>query len=87
MTVTVDGAIEIMREIEAACGLPFTCIVNNSHLGELTTPETVESSFGYINELCEKTGLPLWTHTAVSEVAEKLKDIPVMPLTLQKKLF
>ncbi len=87
MTMTTDGAIEIMREIEAACGLPFTCIVNNSHLGELTTPETVESSFGYINELCKKTGLPLWTHTAVSEVAEKLKGIPVMPLTLQKKLF
>ncbi len=87
LTSTVDSAIEIMREIEGACGLPFTCIVNNSHLGELTTPETVTASFGYIVELCEKTGLPLWMHTAVTDVADKLTGVPVMPLTLQKKLF
>lgn len=87
LTATVDGAIEIMREIEAACGLSFTCIVNNSNLGELTTAETVTDSYPYINELCERTGLPLWTHTAVKEVAEKLTGVPVMPLTLQKKLF
>ncbi len=87
LTASVDGAIEIMREIETACGLNFTCIVNNSNLGELTTVETVTDSYSYINELCERTGLPLWTHTAVKEVAEKLTGVPVMPLTLQKKLF
>ena len=87
LTSTVDGAIEIMREIESACGLSFTCIVNNSNLGKLTTPETVTDSFPYIEELCEKTGLPLWMHTAVKEVADKLTGVPVMAMTLQKKYF
>ncbi len=87
LTSNADDTIEIMKEIEAACKLNFTCIVNNSHLGELTTPETVTDSFGYINELCEKTGLPLMMHTAVKEVADKLTGVPVMALTLQKKYF
>lgn len=87
LTATVDGAIEIMREIENACGLPFTCIVNNSNLGKLTTVETVEGSFSYIEELCKKTGLPLWMHTAVEGVADKLTGVPVMAMTLQKKYF
>lgn len=87
LTGTVDGAIEIMREIEAACGLNFTCIVNNSNLGNFTTAETVTDSYGYINELCERTGLPLFMHTAVKDVADKLTGVPVMPLTFQKKYF
>ncbi len=87
LTSTVDGAVEIMKEIEAACGLNFTCIVNNSNLGNLTTVETVTDSYDYISELCEKTGLPLWMHTAVKDVADRLTGVPVMPLTLQKKLF
>ena len=87
LTATVDGAIEIMREIEAACGLNFTCIVNNSNLGNFTTVDTVTDSYGYINELCERTGLPLFMHTAVKNVADKLTGVPVMPLTLQKKYF
>ena len=87
LTRDVDSTIEIMREIEAACKLDFTCIVNNSHLGEYTTVETVTDSYAYINELCERTGLPLMMHTAIKEVADKLTDVPVMPLTLQKKLF
>jgi energy-coupling factor transporter ATP-binding protein EcfA2 len=85
LTRDVDSTIEIMREIENACKLNFTCIVNNSHLGEYTTAETVTDSFPYIEELCKKTGLPLWTHTAVTNVADKLTGVPVMAMTLQKK--
>ena len=87
LTSTVADTAEIMQEIEAACGLGFTCIVNNSNLGKLTTPDTVTDSFPYIEELCEKTGLPLWMHTAVTEVADKLTGLPVMAMTLQKKYF
>ena len=87
LTRDVDSTIEIMREIENACKLNFTCIVNNSHLGEYTTAETVTDSFPYIEELCKKTGLPLFMHTAVKEVADKLTGVPVMAMTLQKKYF
>ena len=87
LTSTPEDTVEIMREIEKACGLNFTCIVNNSNLGEETTAETVRGSLEFIKGLCELTGLPLWCHTAVASVAEELSELEVFPLTLQKKYF
>ena len=87
LTSTVDDAIEIMREIEAACGLAFTCIVNNSNLGSETTPETVYNSVDFANELSRRTGLELWMHTVEKSVADKITELSVMPMTLQKKIF
>lgn len=87
LTSTVEDAIEIMREIEAACGLKFTCIVNNSNLGPETTADTVRSSLDFVNGLSEATGLPVWMHTAVESVADELTELTVLPLTLQKKIF
>ena len=87
LTGTVEETVEVMREIEAACGLKFTCIVNNSNLGEETTAETVTNSFEYVEALCLTAGLPLWMHTAEKSVAKELEGVNVMPLTLQKKYF
>ena len=89
LTRTPEDALEIMREIEAACGLQFTCIVNNSNLGELTDPQVVTDSLPYIEKLCKLSGLPLWMHTAQRTVARQLTrlDAPVLPLDLQEKYF
>ena len=89
LTQTPEDALEIMREIEAACKLPFTCIVNNTNLGALTTPQIVEESANYIKRLSELSGLPLWIHTAEADLARQLQltDAPVMPMQLQKKYF
>ena len=89
LTRTPEEALEVMREIEAACGLSFTCIVNNSNLGPETTPEDVSGSLDYIAKLCALSGLPLWLHTAEASIAEQLGDLdaPVLPLQLQKKYF
>ena len=87
LTSTVEDAIEIMREIEAACGISFTCIVNNSNIGKETTKEIFEDSLDFIDKLSQASGLPIWIHTATVAVAEQLADIPVMPLVLQKKYF
>ena len=87
LTSTVSDTVEIMREIETACGLAFTCIVNNSNLGTETTAETVLASVGFVEELSRVTGLPIWMHTAVAPVAEQLTGLPVLPMTLQKKFF
>ena len=87
LTRTAEDALEIMKEIENACGLAFTCIVNNSNLGTETTAQTVLDSLEFIEQLCELSGLPLWMHTAEMSVAEQLSGIPVLPLTLQKKYF
>ena len=87
LTATVADAIEIMREIEAACGLSFTCIVNNSNIGEETTKEAFLDSLPFALELSHETGLPIWLHTASVPLADELTELSVMPLTLQKKYF
>ena len=88
LTRTPEEALEVMREIEAACKLPFTCIVNNSNLGPETTPQTVMDSLEFIQRLCRLSGLPLWLHTAQAGVAPQLTQLdPVFPLQLQEKYF
>ena len=59
LTRTAEEALQVMREIEAACGLQFTGIVNNSNLGAETTAETVIDSLPEAEELSAKSGLPV----------------------------
>ena len=87
LTSTVEDAIQIMREIEQACGIEFTCIVNNSNLGEETTSETVIKSLEFVENLSIASNLPVWMHTAPVSVAEELSNLNVMPMVLQKKFF
>ena len=89
LTRTAEDALEVMREIETACGLRFTCIINNSNLGTETTPETVLKSLDFIQRLSELSGLPVFLHTAVADVAAVLQEkiYPVLPLQLQEKYF
>ncbi len=87
LTRTAEEALEVMREIEAACGLAFTCIVNNANLGPETTVETIIASEDFIKALCNLSGLPLWLTTAEENVAKTLDLTQVLPLTLQKKLI
>ena len=85
LTRTAEDALEIMREIEAACKLQFTCIVNNSNLGAETTVEDVLATASVAKKLSELSGLPLWLTTAEARVA---KDIPeAFALQLQEKYF
>ena len=87
LTSTVEDTIEIMKEIESACGLQFTCIVNNSNLGDETTVDTVNASLNFIERLSAMTGLEVWMHTAEETVARHLSGLNVMPMVLQKKIF
>ena len=87
LTSNVEDTVEIMHEIEAASGIRFNCIVNNSNLGPETSAETVKNSLEFIEKLCAVTGLPLWMHTAEKSVAESLTGLPVLSMTLQKKYF
>ena len=89
LTRTAEDTLEIMREIENACGLRFTCIVNNSNLGELTDTQVLMDSLSYIESLCKLSGLPLWMHTAERSVAQQLPEMtaPVLAMDLQEKYF
>lgn len=89
LTRTPAEALEVMREIEAAAGLPFTALVNNANLAYETTPATVRDAVPYMEELSRLSGLPLWMTAAEASVAAELaKDMPdVLPMVLQKKYF
>ena len=89
LTRTPEEALEVMGEIEQACGLKFTDIINNSNLGPETTAETVLASRAYMEKLSELSGLPIFATTAVTAVAVELQDTvsPILPLKLQEKYF
>jgi cellulose biosynthesis protein BcsQ len=87
LTSNVEDTVEIMREIEDACKLRFTCIVNNSNIGSETTDETVYESVEFANALSLATGLPVWLYTVEEKIAEGITGLPVLPLKLQKKYF
>lgn len=85
LTRDVPSTLEVMREIEAAAGLPFTGIVNNSNLGAETTPDTVRASTAYAEAVAEAAGLPLVLTTVEESLYDALKEeIPnLFSLTLQ----
>ena len=83
LTTTVSDAVEVMREIEGACGLAFTGIVNNTNLGAETTLDLVKGSYSKAEELCKETGLPLFMVTAERGIATE----EMFPLRLQKRPF
>ena len=87
LTRTPEEALEVMREIENACGLTFTDIVNNSNLASETTPETILASKDYMEKLSQLSGLPIWLTTAERDVAAQLDMENILPLTLQEKYF
>ena len=89
LTRTAEEALEVMREIEEACGLQFTDIVNNSHLGNFTDLQTLQDSESSIEKLCELSGLPLFMTTVRADLAAEVsRHIPnVLPLQLQEKYF
>ena len=89
LTRTAAEALEVMQEIEAACGLAFTDIVNNSNLASETDVQAVLNSRDYIQELSELSSLPVFMTTVRADLAEALREhIPnILPLRLQEKYF
>ena len=89
LTRTAADTVEVMREIEAACALPFTAIVNNSNLGPQTTAESILRSIPYAREISEMTGLPVKMTCVKEALCQSLeqKVEPIFPLTLQKLYY
>ena len=87
LTPDATSTIEVMREIETACKLKFTGLVNNSNVGELTTAEYVLNSMDYAREVSNQSGLPIVMTTVKRELYDELKDKieDLLPMTLQAK--
>ena len=74
MTRNADMTLEIMAEIERACHMKFTAIVNDSNIGDDTTEEDVLSSLAYANEVSQKAGIPVKMTTVKSDLYDNLKN-------------
>lgn len=87
LTPDVDSTVDVMREVEAASGIRFTGLVNNSNLGEETTPEDVLGSLKYAEAVSEISGLPVVLTTVKAELYGELKDkvSNLFPMVLQTK--
>ena len=87
LTPDAESTVEVMREIETACGLKFTGLVNNSNIGEETTAEDIIKSMDYANEVSKQSGLPIVMTTVKSNIYDELKSKidNLLPLSLQAK--
>ncbi len=87
LTPDAESTIEVMREIETACGLKFTGLVNNSNIGDETTTEDIIKSIGYANEVSIASGLPIVMTSVKADLYDELKDKidNLLPMTLQAK--
>lgn len=74
MTKTAEQAAAYMREIEAACRLKATSIVNNSNVSEQTTPEDIALSIREAARLAEITQRPLLFSSVRRDIAERLGE-------------
>lgn len=89
LTRSAREALDVMKEIETACGIPFTAIVNNSNIGNETTAESVLATVEETEKLSALSSLPIFMTSAVESVAESLngKINNVFPMTLQRKYY
>ena len=87
LTPDAPSTIEVMREIEAACGIPFTGIINNSNLAGETVAADIMNSQNYADEVSKLANLPLVLTTVEDRLYDELKDkiSPLFRLKLQKK--
>ena len=88
LTRDVESTVEVMKEIETACSMKFTAIVNNSNIGEETTAQDVLDSLEYAQAVSQATGLPVVLTTVREDLynylCEKVENL--MPLRLQEKI-
>ena len=83
LTRTAQEALEVLREIESVCRIPFTGIVNNSNLGRDTTAADLLATRPACEELCALTGLPLVMECVSEPLAPEVPG--AFPLALQKR--
>ena len=74
LTPDCASTIGVMREIEAAAGMKFTGIVNNSNLGDETTAEDILGSLAYAEEIAAASGLPVKMTTVKHDLFDSVKD-------------
>ncbi len=89
LTRTPEDTEVVMREIEAACGLQFTGIVNNTNLGQQTSAQDVLESVSYADAISRHINLPVFMTCCADYLYRSLEDQieNLFPLHLQKLYY
>ena len=87
LTRDCTSTLAVMHEIETACSMKFTGIVNNSNLGDETDEETVINSISYAEEVSEASGLPIKMTAVKENLYDTLKNkvVNCFPIKLYVK--
>ena len=87
LTRTPEEALEVMREIELAGQICFTGIINNSNIGEETTPDDVLRTADKAEALSTLSGLPIVGTTVKETLYSSMQNTEgLFPLRLQEKI-
>jgi hypothetical protein len=88
-----DDSLAVLREIEAQSGLRATCLINNSHLKQLSSVQQTASTLAAMLALADASGLsvaavavPDWlaqefSAWLASDSPPAARGLPVLPLT------
>jgi len=89
LTQTVADTVDVLREIEAACGLPFTGVVNNTNLGRETRAQDVLASLQYAEGVAAAMGVAVRMTCAAETLAAELdgKVSNLFPLRIQRLYY
>ena len=83
-TADVNGAMTMIRQIEAASTLKFTGIISNAHLIDDTTAEVVLDGLKLAREVSARSELPIVFVTGIERALAELKkgdvEFPVLPI-------
>lgn len=88
LTKNAEDTLQVINETEYAGGIKVTGLINNSNLGNGTTPDDVLDSLCYAQDVSERSGIPLVMTTVNKEIFKELKGKidNLFPLNLQKKI-
>ena len=88
-TGTVEGCLNMLREMELASRLKVTGLLVNSHLIEQTTIEVVLEGWSLAREVAEKSGLPIRCVAAMEHLADapEIAGIEAPLLRLQRHML
>lgn len=82
---TAERSVEYLRGIEAVTGLSCSGLVNNTHLCNETTPETVREGALLAGEVSRMTGIPVVCHAAEARFQNPLRDLDPFPIEIRMK--
>lgn len=83
LTTTPEEAVEISNEIEKTCHLKITGLINNSHLKQLTTADTVKDSSEFAERTSAVMGVPIVMTAAPRALGDTIiKEEKVYPIDI-----